>query len=125
MSMTPTLDSTLPRTLAGYAFRRADTARDERGAGREHAFEQFLGNLPGWLPPGRGQAADIAALDQAVRRVADELRPLPDAAVAERFHTGVAALKRGGRGMRDRASLAALFARSQAGAWERAALTRR
>jgi preprotein translocase subunit SecA len=108
--MTPTLDSTLPRTLAGHAFRRADTARDERGTGREHAFEQFLGNLPGWLPPRKERAADIAALDTAVRRVAEDLRGQPDEAVAERFHAEMAALKRGGQGIRNQAILATLFA---------------
>jgi preprotein translocase subunit SecA len=107
---TLSLDPTLARTLAGSAFRRADTQRDERGAERGHKVEEFLRNAAGWLPPRRESRGAIAAFDGAVAAVAQRLRALDDDAVAQRFHAELRALKRSGTGLRDGARLAAVFA---------------
>ena len=104
------LDPTLARTLAGSAFRRADTLRDERGAERGHRVEQFLRGLWGWLPPGRERMADIAAFDAAIAQQAGAMRDEPDALVAARFHEALGALKKSGAGLRDPERVVAVFA---------------
>ncbi len=86
-------DPTLVRTLAGPHFRRADTQRDERGARRAHALEEFLRSLAGWVPPPRERARSIAGFAAAVAREAEALRTLDDAAVVERFRAELARLK--------------------------------
>ena len=104
------LDATLVRALAGSGWRRADTRRDERGPERETAFERFLRNLAGWLPPGRERAQAIAVFDGAIGRIAHGLREGSDGEVAARFHRELLALKAAGAGLRDGARLAAVFA---------------
>jgi preprotein translocase subunit SecA len=104
------LDPTLARTLAGSAFCRADTLRDERGAERGRRVEQFLRNLLGWLPPGRERLAGISAFDAAIEKQAQVLRDLPDAVVAAHFHEELGVLKKSGVGLRDPQRVAAVFA---------------
>lgn len=104
------LDPTLARTLAGSAFRRADTLRDERGAERDHRVERFLRSLVGWLPPGCERLADISALNTAIAQEAAVLRESPDAAIAARFHEVLGGLKKSGDGLRDSRRLATIFA---------------
>ncbi|MDR0781150.1 MAG: hypothetical protein LBF16_10725 [Pseudomonadales bacterium] len=104
------LDPTLARTLAGSAFCRADTLRDERGTERGHRVEQFLRSLLGWLPPGQERREDISAFNDAITKQADALRNSPDAAIATRFHEELAALKKSGVGLRDSQRVAAVFA---------------
>ncbi len=103
-------DPALPRALAGLAFRRADTLRDERDAERLDKVEEFLRNVPGWLPPGRERAREIAAFDAEVRRCAETLRVLPDADVAERFRAAQRHLKGLASGWSKAANLVELFA---------------
>ena len=86
-------DATLARALAGSSFRRADTARDERGAEPGGAAERWLRNLAGWWPPGRERAGAIAALNLAIERQVITLRPLPDDELAQRLAPALAALK--------------------------------
>lgn len=104
------LDPTLARTLAGSAFRRADTLRDERGAERGHRVEQFLHSLQGWLPPGLERLADISAFNAVIAKQAEAMRDSPDMAVAARFHEELGALKRSGVGLKDSQRVAAVFA---------------
>jgi len=104
------LDPTLARTLAGSAFRRADTLRDERGAERGHRVEQFLRSLLGWLPPGRERLADISAFDAAIAKQAEAMRDSPDAVIAARFHEELGVLKKSGIGLRDSRRVAIVFA---------------
>ena len=89
-------DTTLVRHLAGSSFRRADTARDERGAEPPQALERFLRNLRGWLPPGQERAGAIATLGAAVQAEALRLRPLDDVAVVQHFAQAQQALKAAG-----------------------------
>ncbi|MDR0777345.1 MAG: preprotein translocase subunit SecA [Azonexus sp.] len=110
MDATFNLDPTLARTLAGSAFRRADTLRDERGAERGHRVEQFLRSLQGWLPPGLERLADISAFNAAIAKEAEAMRESPDAAVAARFHEELGALKKSGVGLKDSQRVAAVFA---------------
>jgi len=86
-------DATLARALAGSSFRRADTARDERGAEPGGAAERFLRNLAGWWPPGQERANAIAALSAAIARQAGMLRALSDAELALHMAPALAALK--------------------------------
>ena len=103
-------DPALPRSLAGIAFRRADTLRDERDAERLDKVEEFLRNVPGWLPPGRERAGGITAFDRGVKHCADELRLLPDAAVVERFRAAQVRLKALASGWSAPDNLVELFA---------------
>ncbi len=107
---TLTLDPTFVRAMAGTAFRRADTQRDERGAERGHKVEVFLRSLAGWLPPGRERRARIAAFDRAVTGEASAMREQPDDVVAQRFRAEMQALKASGSDVLDPARLAAAFA---------------
>lgn len=100
-------DPTLARQLAGPAFRRADTQRDERAAPRTHAVEEFLRGLGGWLPPRRESRGAIARFVQAVDGVAETLKPQDDAAVAQRFRDEMRGLKALAH---DEQRLAAVFA---------------
>ena len=104
------LDPTLARALAGSSFRRADTQRDERGPERDHAVEQFLRNLSGWLPPGREGRRAIARFNQAIGQVAQGLRASPDATVAARLHDELRRLKAGAGGLESSPALPAVFA---------------
>src|SRR4051812_16815653 len=101
------MDATVVRALAGSAFRRADTRRDERAAEGGHAVEQFLRSLAGWLPPRREPKARIAVFGRAVAAAADALRDQPDAVVAGRFAGARGTFRRAG--LRDAACLAAAF----------------
>ena len=103
-------DPALPRALAGLAFRRADTLRDERDAERLDKVEEFLRNVPGWLPPGRERARSIAGFDRGVRRHAERLRPLSDAEVVESFQAAQRRLKGLASGWSRPAHLDELFA---------------
>ena len=104
------LDPTLVRTLAGHAFRRADTLRDERGVQPTQPVEQWLRNLAGWLPPRTEGAGRIRRFNQAVVAQADVLRPQPDDAVVARFRQAMQALKAAGRGAAASPALAVVFA---------------
>ncbi len=78
-------DARLARNMAGSAFRRADTLRDERAAEPPRPVEDFLRNLAGWWPPARESAPAIERLQQAVRRAAAPLLDASDGVVAEHF----------------------------------------
>ena len=86
-------DASFARQLAGSAFRRADTRRDERAAEPPRALEDFLRNLAGWLPPRRESAAAIQRLQQAIDAATAELTGLDDAALAQRFERAARALR--------------------------------
>ena len=103
-------DPALPRALAGLAFRRADTLRDERDAERLDKVEEFLRNAPGWLPPGRESARGIAAFNREVKQRAEGLRLLADDEVAKRFHAAQRRLKGLPSGWSRPANLVELFA---------------
>ena len=103
-------DPTLARALAGRAFRRADSLRDERGNERLHAVEEALRKLPGWLPPGRERRRDIAAFARAVQAGARRLEALDDAAVADRYRQAHRRLRALTRGWSEPAQLVDLFA---------------
>jgi len=103
-------DPALPRALAGLAFRRADTLRDERDAERLDKVEEFLRNVPGWLPPGRERARDIARFNDDVKRCAEGLRLLPDDQVVERFFDAQRRLKALASGWSRPGNLVELFA---------------
>ncbi len=103
-------DPALPRALAGLAFRRADTLRDERDAERLDKVEEFLRNVPGWLPPGREGARGIAAFDRAVKRAAEDLLALPDDEIAARFRAAQQRLKSLPAGWSKPGNLVELFA---------------
>jgi len=106
---TRTPDPTLVRRLAGHAFRRADTLRDERGAEPTQSVERFLRNLFGWLPPGHEPTRRIASFNNAVLQVAQTLREQTDAAVALRFQQEISSLKAAMKPL-DTPALAAVFA---------------
>jgi preprotein translocase subunit SecA len=103
-------DATFARALAGVTFRRAESERDERAGERSNPVENFLRELPGWLPPGRERRRAIAAFDAAVRAVALALREHDDAAVAERLHGEMRALKAAPTRLHRDPRLAAVFA---------------
>ena len=103
-------DATLARQLAGAAFRRADTLRDERGIDRDHVVERFLRNVQGLWPPGLEPASATAALAARIEAEQAPLRGQPEAAVAEAFAQAQQALKAGRRGLRDHAALARVLA---------------
>ena len=79
------------KRLAGPEFRRADTARDERGDKPTSAFERWLRALPGWLPVRGESAARIAALNATILGMG--LRQQPDDAVRARMADAIAALR--------------------------------
>jgi len=88
-------DPSLARGVAGAAFRRADSARDERAAAPPRAFEDLVVGLAGWLPAARESAASIERLALAVAREAGWLRDAADDVVARRFDAAVRALRIG------------------------------
>lgn len=100
-------DATLVRALAGVSFRRADTQRDERAGEKQHAVEEFLRNLAGFIPPRRERAHRIDAFARDVAQVAESLRLETDAAIVERFSVEVKRLK---GAVHDDQRLAAVFA---------------
>ncbi|MDT7838375.1 preprotein translocase subunit SecA [Aquabacterium sp. OR-4] len=91
------------RGLAGSAFRRADTLRDERADSRDGAFERALRDLPGWLPVRSEPAARIAALASAIDALG--LRDCPDEQVAQRMAEAMASLRQPPSGPRHDAAL--------------------
>ena len=94
-------DSSLTRQLAGSAFKRADTLRDERRSEASRPVEDFLRNLAGWLPPERESAASIRRLSLVVDLCVEGLRGQSDAAVAAGFHRAVQVLKTGRNAVHD------------------------
>ena len=94
-------DSSLTRQLAGSAFKRADTLRDERRSEASRPVEDFLRNLAGWLPPERESAASIRRLSLVVDLRVEGLRGQSDAAVAAGFHRAVQVLKTGRNAVHD------------------------
>ena len=83
-------DASMIRRWAGAAFRRADSARDERAATKPRQFEDFLRDLAGWLPPIRERASAIRALATAAEVHASALRGQPDVALAQGFARAIA-----------------------------------
>lgn len=79
--------------MAGAAFRRADTRRDERAVDPLRPAEDFLRNLAGWVPPAKASDSSIRRLNDAVMTAAAPLRNLSDAEVAATFTVAVRALK--------------------------------
>ncbi len=93
---TATADLRWLKRLAGPEFRRADTARDERGTDTSHAFERWLRELPGWLPVRGVPAAAIAALNSRVQGAA--LHGEPDDVVRARMAQAMLQLRQPGGG---------------------------
>ena len=103
-------DATLARLLAGAAFRRADTQRDERGADTVQRVEEGLRNLRGWLPPRRESRRSVETFRRMVDGVAKEIAAADDAAVAQRFRSELQALKTAAAHRPAEKPLAAVFA---------------
>jgi preprotein translocase subunit SecA len=115
-------DTSLARHLAGSAFRRADTRRDERAAEPLRPVDNFLRNLLGWLPAGRASARAVARLGAAVQASAQPLRPLDDDALAQQLRRAMHRLQHSARPQRDVAALAPVLACVAEGARRRLGL---
>ena len=73
------------RALAGSAFRRADTVRDERGPEPGARLERSLRDLAGWWPPGRESLTAVTGLARCIAQQRDGLRDLIDADIVPHF----------------------------------------
>ncbi len=107
---TTSRDPRLARTLAGPAFRRADTERDERSADAGHAAETFLHSLRGWLAPQRIGRRAVDRIGAAVSQAAQPLKHVGNDEVARRFHDSLKGLKASARPMDEASALATVFA---------------
>jgi preprotein translocase subunit SecA len=103
-------DTTLARSLAGAAFRRADTRRDERAAEPLRPVDDFLRNLAGWLPPARASAGAVRQLNAAVLAAAQPLRAHGDDHIARQLRHAMPGLQRSARPQHDLAALAPVLA---------------
>ncbi len=110
MPATPMADARLARNMAGSAFRRADTLRDERAAEPPRPVEDFLRGLAGWLPPARESARAIEQLQQAVSHAGAPLRDAADEAVAQHFSRAARGLRQARELRRDLEHLPAALA---------------
>ncbi|WP_181178996.1 DEAD/DEAH box helicase [Methylibium rhizosphaerae] len=87
-------DGSLPRRLAGAAFQRADTSRDERAHPREGWIERFASWVAAGFAVRRAARSQVERIGASVAGSAGPLQSMDEEALRRQFDDAVQALRR-------------------------------
>jgi preprotein translocase subunit SecA len=91
--LTPRFDGSVPRHLAGAAFRRADTSRDERAQPKDSVIDRVMARVAAQFAVRRVSVRQTQQLGAVVARAAQPLQALADEALRQRFSQAVQGMR--------------------------------